>query len=127
MRISDWSSDVCSSDLLRRRRHRNGDRRVLQRLRPLAGGDDDVVAIIAVVDRRAGVGRCGGILSKGICGGGGGAQHGGAQQYVAQSHDDVSLSKTTEAQPKACREMPGSEIGRHPSELQSLMRTSYAV
>src|SRR3546814_2949352 len=117
MRISDWSSDVCSSDLrgleidevadlrvfkLRRRRHRNGDRRVLQRLRPFAGGDDDVVAIIAVVDRRAGVGRCGGILSKGICGGGGGAQHGGAQQYVARSEE-------------------------HTSELQSLMRISYAV
>src|SRR3546814_15405880 len=111
MRISDWSSDVCSSDLLRRRRHRNGDRRVLQRLRPLAGGDDDVVAIIAVVDRRAGVGRCGGILSKGICGGGGGAQHGGDQQYVAQSNDDVSLSKTTEATPKACREI-GIAAGR---------------
>src|SRR3546814_12014048 len=40
MRISDWSSDVCSSDLLRprlrRRRCRDGDRRHSRGARPMA-------------------------------------------------------------------------------------------
>src|SRR3546814_8857144 len=81
MRISDWSSDVCSSDL-----NRNRDRRVLQRRRPLRGGNDDLVAIIIAVGGRSRIVGGRGVLGKGISGGGRGAQHRGAQQNVAQRH-----------------------------------------
>src|SRR3546814_15640581 len=45
MRISDWSSDVCSSDLLRpQRRHRKAD--ITEILLTLVGGDDDVAILL---------------------------------------------------------------------------------
>src|SRR3546814_17973116 len=65
-RISDWSSDVCSSDLLANvvraavlqrfgAHRRNRDGHVGQKLRTALRGDDDR-RIVAVVGRR--VGRC---------------------------------------------------------------------
>src|SRR3546814_1921833 len=104
MRISDWSSDVCSSDL----------RRLAQRLHggALAGVHLDGEADVAVLDDQArnhaqadDVAALRGVLHclQGV-------EHGG---FADHTH---SL-KT----PRSCR----SEA--HTSELQSLMRISYAV
>ena len=73
------------------RGHRDGDGRVLQRLRPLGRGDDDLVAVIGRVFGRGGIVGRGGVLGISESGGGSGAQHGGAEQNVAQGHG-VSLS-----------------------------------
>src|SRR3546814_11916264 len=54
MRISDWSSDVCSSDLLKRDQHRlaiSGKRRFL-----LRGADVDLLADAPAVEERGGDG-----------------------------------------------------------------------
>src|SRR3546814_6402255 len=56
MRISDWSSDVCSSDLLIGGRIRSLDRPPDD----LASGDRDELAQVGVGDRRWACGRRGG-------------------------------------------------------------------
>src|SRR3546814_3083907 len=116
MRISDWSSDVCSSDL-----HDHA----------LAGGqavglDHDRRALVADVCERVvqlrmdGVVRGGdtvagkeilgeGFASLQLRGGGGGAED--AQALGAEAVDDAGDQRSEE----------------HTSELQSLMRISYAV
>ena len=76
-----------------------GNRYILCDLRTAGGGNDDLVAIFGVVIGGRGVGRRVGVLGKGVGRGGRGAQHGGAQQDVAQSHD-VSLSPNRRTQPK---------------------------
>src|SRR3546814_10910691 len=116
MRISDWSSDVCSSDLLVGERQplcpqrggqppdapAGGDTR-----RPAVGGDGEVAGHrVEADDRRV---RC------------------------AQRHETVSGADRADL----CRALDErgefalvARIGRseeHTSELQSLMRTSYAV
>src|SRR3546814_1971744 len=94
MRISDWSSDVCSSDFVHR--HRQQPRRLArggQRFDPAERAD----VRDAVVDRAQSVRQ----VEVGVAVG---ADEGG---------DDFR------------REPPRSE--EHTSELQSLMRTSYAV
>src|SRR3546814_2782643 len=100
MRISDWSSDVCSSDLLYARAHprhaRDGGHLARQsgdRIRCSRLSIDLRFAALGIGDRRGGPGRD-------TCRGGDMA-HAGAVQS------------------------PRSE--EHTSELQSLMRISYAV
>src|SRR3546814_10724095 len=123
MRISDWSSDVCSSDLLGQRRRAlfveqfladdlNGLRRVAQRLGEFGRGRFvDLVAI--VLDRRVG-------------------------DRDAAEHRPLRLLSTILRGCGRCGETEATErqIGRsragwrseeHTSELQSLMRISYAV
>src|SRR3546814_6308822 len=87
MRISDWSSDVCSSDLPGGQNR--GPRRILdqQRTRPAAGH----------------VGKRGGATVLAASGGGGGG--------VGEGHAAQAAVRSEE----------------HTSELQSLMRISYAV
>src|SRR3546814_7169235 len=113
MRISDWSSDVCSSDLDRQR----GDRPARRRRafhpehHPAYPGGDDA--------RRSGAGatgesgdRCARALS--------GADAAGAGIIGgARGREDLAL--TLLVTPHLIR----SE--EHTSELQSLMRISYAV
>src|SRR3546814_6134579 len=101
MRISDWSSDVCSSDLLRRGqddRHavlRLEDFTVEDDVRPIAL-DPDLVALLEMH-------ACELLLPQ--CPAPRRAQH-----------------------PEQCADVAvGREIGRAHSELQSLMRISYAV
>src|SRR3546814_7091036 len=102
MRISDWSSDVCSSDLFDR------GRLVLDAL----GGDRHGETFAQTDDRdddRAGVGA---------------AAHRGDEAAV--DLDPVEGQRPKMRQ----RTVAGAEIVRseeHTSELQSLMRISYAV
>src|SRR3546814_7033926 len=107
MRISDWSSDVCSSDLAVRRQH--GDRIVEPRDRDLL---ELVVALVA---------------------------HLVGQRVDAAVFGDVEvMMAATEIAPDDVRILvePGYAIApgcvavrseEHTSELQSLMRISYAV
>src|SRR3546814_10835857 len=105
MRISDWSSDVCSSDLRDRRRGGVEDR----------GAGDDRAA-----DRE--IDRAGDFGGKGAC-------------VDVGALDVARRCKLHPAvQPRArkierARERPrrGLRSEEHTSELQSLMRISYAV
>src|SRR3546814_14059940 len=79
MRISDWSSDVCSSDLLRpQRRHRKAD--ITEILLTLVGGDDDVAILLrrpCCSGRRAARGDGIGILARSHRSGGSGGPRAG--------------------------------------------------
>src|SRR3546814_5491414 len=97
MRISDWSSDVCSSDLDLHLAARGGAaaRHQLRHLRRLPG-------------LRRGQGH--------------GAELRLPELRTACRDDGTTLSRELR-RPGG----PDDEIGKHPSELQSLMRPSYAV
>src|SRR3546814_1148227 len=100
MRISDWSSDVCSSDLARNRRphaahHSNVTRLTIDIL------DDDT---LAEAGRKI-------------------AQDGALDLLIVATG---LLHRRTDIRPeKSLRQLERSE--EHTSELQSLMRISYAV
>src|SRR3546814_2965183 len=104
MRISDWSSDVCSSDL-----RFVGDGTAV---------DDDEVVLV-----RREVPHCHAL---------GGIQAAAQGDHLGAAHPRVSRSispvKTCVAGPDMRMRPPGSQRSEeHTSELQSLMRTSYAV
>src|SRR3546814_7693841 len=91
MRISDWSSDVCSSDLKASGRRQRADRvkRRLRRWKLCEALQPDRV---------------------------------GDHQLVERAHD------RTEERTAVARQLLGRQRSEeHTSELQSLMRTSYAV
>src|SRR3546814_1041165 len=107
MRISDWSSDVCSSDLEEVLRAcfgsigRDVQEEIVEAIRRSAraglGGPDERVADSVEVERVAtlgNAGHCASISCVGRCG---------------------------------CEEGGGGRSEEHTSELQSLMRSSYAV
>src|SRR3546814_3418557 len=105
MRISDWSSDVCSSDLLR---EADG----VSPLPPhrLAGGGagaggDRVRRVRAPVERRP--------------------QLPGLADLLRSRR--VADRRQRSRRPRRHRDPPGGESEEHTSELQSLMRISYAV
>src|SRR3546814_17833339 len=97
MRISDWSSDVCSSDLLHRGAQLvDGNRRLLLRIAVLHGLDDDVdvdrftafdqVAAEVVTERIAQLAFLGrGILGRGSAGDQGHGSEGGGEQTQLHS------------------------------------------
>src|SRR3546814_3495968 len=101
MRISDWSSDVCSSDLDLRREHQVGGCR---------GAAHDLVLDRLDVDGLV-EGLAHALVLEGIL-----PLHAGVQQLV---------TVLIEAEKDGARLRSRSE--EHTSELQSLMRTSYAV
>src|SRR3546814_10442761 len=96
MRISDWSSDVCSSDLQERRRRGSGPGIEVQQRRrlELTGGVE--AAAGGVPAQRLGLGQPGQVVDGRL------ARHRVGPGFVARSEE-------------------------HTSELQSLMRISYAV
>src|SRR3546814_1261182 len=123
MRISDWSSDVCSSDLfedLERIEQHPG--RVEQHIADPAAEDDadrrvkDEIVGMALGHRRAGLFEQ-------------------LEQIPPADEDAADIGERIPAQDRvpANREQNGieAEVGprseEHTSELQSLMRTSYAV
>src|SRR3546814_6705876 len=121
MRISDWSSDVCSSDLGDRARaaargHGDPGRlRLRGRARPVGRGAAEVRAR-AAADRGPGAAHprrhAGGDLAA-ACAPGARAPRGGvAPTYVSR---------------RALANAAASRSEEHTSELQSLMRISYAV
>src|SRR3546814_6455343 len=115
MRISDWSSDVCSSDLARG--HRGAE----------VGGDQcflDAVEIVVVEPRLAG--QPGEILAEPF----GGAAKAAEQPFAPALAGHAAMSfasigaATMRSPSRAVRRTSSEE---HTSELQSLMRRSYAV
>src|SRR3546814_6897882 len=114
MRISDWSSDVCSSDLRGHRPDRPVGRAPPDHRRRRAGARSRV--------RRARAGAHGG--EQGRAARGRAARHGrqeprrGSARRVGGGIDEALRH----------RRRPGAARSEeHTSELQSLMRTSYAV
>src|SRR3546814_6495032 len=106
MRISDWSSDVCSSDLRQAdRQDRVGREEGRQGARPAQAG----------CCREAGQGTCGSEAEAG------GRQAGGSQA--------VAFRAASGGQGCRRRRVQGADARseEHTSELQSLMRISYAV
>src|SRR3546814_6354075 len=104
MRISDWSSDVCSSDLGEfRRQHR-------------PEGHDDAAAL------EIGGGQPAMAERDALAGGGGLDDHRGIAEAGAAL--DVDAADAGGLQPVAPVRARSEE---HTSELQSLMRSSYAV
>src|SRR3546814_10464730 len=109
MRISDWSSDVCSSDLyyLEKVKPKSGEK--------LQGGKD------AFEEWERDMFACRGKLDL----------------IIAKNRHDKSTTKTVKFLPEYSAVRSGGfnemdveespQLGRHPSELQSLMRLSYAV
>src|SRR3546814_1360188 len=100
MRISDWSSDVCSSDL-----HLPGRR--VDHLRPRVAQQQGFVALAPIPARMRGA-------------------HGLVDEVRRQQGRESSLRLPDwSAGQHGCRPRTRSE--EHTSELQSLMRISYAV
>src|SRR3546814_7051052 len=106
MRISDWSSDVCSSDLV------GGDARTRQRL-----GEHGVERAVAL-DRFRAAAQDDGIARLH-------AQGCGVRGHVGAAFVDDADDADGNAHAAQCHAVGRSE--EHTSELQSLMRISYAV
>src|SRR3546814_6771599 len=105
MRISDWSSDVCSSDL-RQHREAGRDQEIQQPHR------DDRPNRYPRIDARVGgapVGRR------------------GEQAGAVFALGELMVGRGHRAPPTAGRPTKASRSEEHTSELQSLMRISYAV
>src|SRR3546814_992971 len=137
MRISDWSSDVCSSDLKAQSpdaelfgAENRGDDDVAPGLEPTVGAQPDAVA--EAVERenlidfgQAHFPRRAGIFDAGLGRGAGAAS-------VARDEDDVGVrlgdpgSHRADAR-RADQLHADARSEEHTSELQSLMRISYAV
>src|SRR3546814_4528254 len=98
MRISDWSSDVCSSDLVRDRPVRLGQEHAAALLQPAGGAGPGLGE-----GRRRRVARPGN-------------RH---QRHAAADRHGVPILQPVSAHDRRSEE--------HTSELQSLMRISYAV
>src|SRR3546814_2153367 len=117
MRISDWSSDVCSSDLTLARRHD-------AELGCLLDGVDGVAAGIGEADY-LGAGGLRLQQERGEVAGAERMPHG--TQHLATCRLDhgcgIALQRVAEGV-VGCQEERSEE---HTSELQSLMRISYAV
>src|SRR3546814_1245723 len=114
MRISDWSSDVCSSDLVRFPEAEDLWTGALHPLDPRSG---------LTAWRRAGNARPGSSRN---------SRHRGRQSLTDTGGSQLELRMTRKSRPQRFarhREMR-QRAGRseeHTSELQSLMRISYAV
>src|SRR3546814_8052828 len=117
MRISDWSSDVCSSDLLDPLQEEMGaDQRA----------DESAEAVEGLAERQAEMAalrvaeRRGERVRRDL-------QHGDAarQHEQAEQHERIDREIGSREHDEAAADHRRSE--QHTSELQSLMRISYAV
>src|SRR3546814_4906968 len=118
MRISDWSSDVCSSDLAGAERDGEVDRRVIvgaetmERM-PRTAGETAGAPADRIADGERAAGR-----------------YRGAQSHFSRGKHEV---RPSEARVRVAPSLSGFDTKRpsrseeHTSELQSLMRISYAV
>src|SRR3546814_1536012 len=122
MRISDWSSDVCSSDLRHRRTAGRGDEAALaphRRLLVSARGDSDRRVLAD------GGGACRYLDSGAGCAGISRARVTSRAHFPSRSTRIFLLHCTIYATMLNGNRWARSE--EHTSELQSLMRISYAV
>src|SRR3546814_3274246 len=128
MRISDWSSDVCSSDLDRQRAGEHDDDRDDPRedgpvdeeachgsLRYSCAAGAGVVVVLAVAAVFAASSSC---AAASVAGAG-----------VASGRGAAAFSTTSTLAPGAifCRPSTTTRSDEHTSELQSLMPITYAV
>src|SRR3546814_6368702 len=113
MRISDWSSDVCSSDLVRRRGPGRITCRCIDPLR--ARGGDRAPGAGGLTDRRQ---RPGALLARF-------RRHRAWNPGLASQ--DAAIQPWTVAGEAGGRSFRQQRSEEHTSELQSLMRISYAV
>src|SRR3546814_3413648 len=117
MRISDWSSDVCSSDLIRRRGMKVTPVRAAGDLVPLVESDD---RIILVADGL----RAGGTHYAAIAKPGSPAILVTGDTMLTQGFERIDATRRWGGLASISQPMRSEE---HTSELQSLMRISYAV
>src|SRR3546814_9085838 len=107
MRISDWSSDVCSSDL----------ESLFRIATPISS--DVLKAVFQVHGIDAADGSFG-LVGKSV-------QQPAAFAQIVQPRTAVHEYIETDQRPVAIPGTPRQRSEEHPSELQSLMRISYAV
>src|SRR3546814_2660207 len=132
MRISDWSSDVCSADLLHRA-DESGVRRLAQR--GLVGGGDLCGRLGGGGNgkrkdaNRQDDGADHGSFLSGVCGGSGsiGISAGGSGATNSSGLGKRSSGFRTSVSSSRDQSIASIRSEEHTSELQSLMRISYAV
>src|SRR3546814_2813435 len=113
MRISDWSADVCSSDLALRRERRK--RRVAGVGQRLAAAAPDVLRVLDPLCIR----RAGGLAR---------VEFGAAQRHVVDRRVPGGTERRPVLASRQCGQPDRAERSEeHTSALQSLMRISYAV
>src|SRR3546814_7864406 len=136
MRISDWSSDVCSSDLLGGWRSLIGERQARPenaRLTKLLRGNSESIIQCSC---RGSVD----LVEEIACENAGGnalvaervapmdARVDDSKSLLRYGIGDVWIGRSINPDvPACCRQIPGPRSEEHTSELQSLMRISYAV
>src|SRR3546814_7679636 len=129
MRISDWSSDVCSSDLSGR--HRPPEEAPAHRRRGLPDPDAILRLVKSPGEEQGGTGAGRLLVVEDDPGvmmlGGVGA---GTHLEPSDAPGQRDHSGEGRGRHQRCRPLAGDPLERseeHTSELQSLMRTSYAV
>src|SRR3546814_3737073 len=128
MRISDWSSDVCSSDLIEVAHHRAAVQRgIFGQQRARAAGADLAGAQRA---QRLQVGACDSRMAdvaddQDLERGEIRALRLAQGQHVEQALGGMRVAAVTGVEQRGV--LPGRRSEEHTSELQSLMRISYAV
>src|SRR3546814_3978299 len=125
MRISDWSSDVCSSDLRRRKSDTGGARQIAAAFIGFVAGKGGpcgrkahMIGDLVLADFT----QAGGAVCVKSCASepGVGAAHIDRYDFF---HNSVSIAASIADAPASA----SSRSEEHTSELQSLMRISYAV
>src|SRR3546814_4736390 len=104
MRISDWSSDVCSSDLLAAL-IRFGANAIVEQ-------DDNDEMDDAAIDR---------LIGRAVAG------EGKATESLFTTGEEALIERQRKLQEVDLRQLGDVRSEEHTSELQSLMRSSYAV
>src|SRR3546814_1115683 len=127
MRISDWSSDVCSSDLQKfgdrdeRPRVLVRRRRVHQHRPPLAVDDAEIAAKGRIARERQNLGIAPAMRGKK------GGRMGGRNHRSGHRASQAAGTSAVKTRASPVPEILSSRSEEHTSELQSLMRTSYAA
>src|SRR3546814_977235 len=125
MRISDWSSDVCSSDLQVAEGARDCGRLALELQADEAAAlphHDGGQPLEAVAQQRDAAGAVARVAEGDL---------GAAERHVEDGADELPATAAQRARPqhRAAQVAPAAFVRseEHTSELQSLMRISYAV